>query len=137
MDFSSSEFNSATIVAGLKSGGLTTARLDDMVMRNAITYFKLEQDQGYPELAGIYDHVDNRGNHAELARAYAAESMVLLKNTDNALPLSNLSFVSIFGYHAGPRYVGPTSSLSVQGGLPPTQDGHMTSVGGSASESIF
>lgn len=135
MDISSSEFSSDTMTEAVSNGSLTMDRLNDMVIRNAIAYYKLGQDQDYPELAGIYDRVDNRGNHASLARAYAAESMVLLKNTNNALPLSNLSFVSIFGYHAAPRYVGPTGSLAVEGGLPPTQYGHMTSIGGSASES--
>lgn len=108
-------------------------RLNDMVIRNAIAYYKLEQDQGYPELAGSYDKVDNRGNHASLARSYAADSLVLLKNVNNVLPLSNLSYVSIFGYHAGPRYVGPNSALNVYGGLDPTEYGHMAFVGGSAS----
>lgn len=132
MDFST-QFTSTTMTEAVNNGSLTMDRLNDMVMRNAIAYYKLGQDEGYPELAGVTDLVDNRGDHASLARAYAAESMVLLKNVNNALPLKNISFASIFGYHAAPRYVGANYALNVYGGLPSTEYGHMTTVGGSAS----
>lgn len=135
MDFSN-EYTSRTMTEALNNGSLTMGRLNDMVIRNAIAYYKLGQDEGYPALAGVDDLVDNRGNHASLARAYAAESMVLLKNVNNALPLNNISFVSIFGYHAAPRYIGANYGLNVYGGLPPTEYGHMATVGGSASLSI-
>uniref|UniRef100_L2FKV4 beta-glucosidase n=1 Tax=Colletotrichum fructicola (strain Nara gc5) TaxID=1213859 RepID=L2FKV4_COLFN len=119
MDLSSSSyFSNTTLGAGLNNGSFTMDRLDDMAIRNMMGYFHLGQDQGYPAHAGVTDRVDNRGNHSAMAREYAANSIALLKNTNNALPLVNKSSISIFGFHAGPRY------------------GHMAVVGGSAMGSL-
>ncbi|GKT50795.1 putative beta-glucosidase E [Colletotrichum spaethianum] len=137
MDLSTSSYwSNTTLGAGLANGSFTTERLDDMVIRNMIGYFHLGQDDGYPSLAGATDRVDNRGNHSVLARQYAAESIALLKNTNGALPLMNKTSVSIFGYHAGPRYVGANTALAVYAGEPSTMQGHMSVVGGSAMGSL-
>ena len=107
MDFSSgTTWSNSTLGASLANGTLSTARLDDMAIRNLMGYFHLNQDKGFPEHAGVTDPVDVRGNHASLARSYAADSLVLLKNTNSALPLKNKKSISIFGYHAAPRFVG-------------------------------
>ncbi|KAK6208423.1 ssDNA-binding protein, mitochondrial [Pestalotiopsis sp. IQ-011] len=133
---SSSTWSESTITAALNNGSLAEDRLDDMVIRNVMGYFYLGQDEGYPSYASPTDHVDNRGNHSTLARSYAAESLVLLKNTNNALPLKDKKSISIFGYHAAPRYVGANTALSVYDGEPPTMQGHMSVVGGSAMGSL-
>ena len=107
-----------------------------MVIRNLIGYFRQEQNINYPTHAGYTDHVDVRGKHGELARKYAAESLVLLKNTDGALPLTKAQrVISIFGSHAAPRNVGPNTALTVQSGVADTMEGHMTQNGGSAMSS--
>lgn len=124
MDFSSGNtWSNSSLGASLSNGTLSGARLDDMAIRNLMGYFHLNQDEGFPEHAGATDPVDVRGDHASLARAYAAESMVLLKNTNGALPLKNRKSISIFGYHAAPRFVGANTQLVVYGGLPPTMYG--------------
>lgn len=121
MDFgSSSDWSEDTLGVGLTNGSFTTARLDDMVIRNMMGYFRYIQDAGYPTKAGVTDYVDVRGNHSSLARKYAAESIVLLKNTNNALPLKDQRSISIFGAHAAPRYVGANTQLTVYGGVGPT-----------------
>ncbi|KAH9892098.1 glycoside hydrolase superfamily [Xylariomycetidae sp. FL2044] len=137
MDLSSgSTWSNSTLGVGLTNGSFTQARLSDMAIRNLMGYYKLKQDEGYPEHAGPTDYVDVRGDHASLARAHAASSMVLLKNTNNALPLKEKRSISIFGTHAAPRYVGANTGLVVYGGLDPTMQGHMTTVGGSAMGSL-
>ncbi|KAF2709060.1 glycoside hydrolase family 3 protein [Pleomassaria siparia CBS 279.74] len=137
MDFSSgSTWSNSSLGASLSNGTISAARLDDMAVRNLMGYFHLNQDAGFPEHAGVTDPIDVRGNHASLARSYAAESMVLLKNTNNALPLKNKKSISIFGTHAAPRFVGANTQLVVYGGLPPTMSGHMATVGGSAMGSL-
>ncbi|KAF7531021.1 hypothetical protein G7054_g9262 [Neopestalotiopsis clavispora] len=133
---SSSTWSESTITAALSNGSLTEARLDDMVIRNVMGYYYLGQDEGYPSYAKPTAHIDNRGNHSAYARAYAADSLVLLKNTNNALPLKEKKSISIFGYHAAPRYVGANTALSVYDGKPPTMQGHMSVVGGSAMGSL-
>lgn len=137
MDYgSSSDWSEDTLGVGLTNGSFTTARLDDMVIRNMMGYFHYNQDAGYPSKAGVTDYVDVRGNHSTLARTYAANSIALLKNTNNALPLKDKRSVSIFGAHAAPRFVGANTALTVYNGVGPTMIGHMATVGGSAMGSL-
>jgi beta-glucosidase len=111
MDFSFGRtWSNSSLGASLSNGTLLSARLDDMVIRNLMGYFYLNQDAGFPEHVGVTDPVDVKGNHASLARSYAAESMLLLKNSNNALPLKNRKSVSIFGYHVLLDSLVPTRS---------------------------
>lgn len=128
---SSSYWSNSTLVAGIANGTFTEARLDDMAIRILMGYFRQNQEN-YPTHAGYTDHVDVRKNHGALSRTYAADSIALLKNTNNALPLKNRQSVSIFGFHAAPRFAGPNTALTVMTGVGPTMDGHMAEVGGSA-----
>ncbi|KAI1079844.1 putative beta-glucosidase D [Whalleya microplaca] len=138
MDYasSSSTWSNSTLGVALTNGSFTEARLDDMAIRNLMGYYHLNQDQGYPAEAGATDYVDVRGNHSALARTYAADSIVLLKNTDNALPLKSKRSISIFGTHAMPRYVGANTALVVYNGVGPTMEGHMATIGGSGMGSL-
>ncbi|KAG6366974.1 hypothetical protein INS49_001155 [Diaporthe citri] len=133
---SSSHWSNGTLGVGLTNGSFTSERLDDMAIRNLMGYYHLNQNQGYPTLAEKTEHRDVRGNHSALARKYASESVVLLKNTNNALPLKDKTSISIFGTHAAPRYVGANTALSVYDGEPSTMQGHMATVGGSAMGSL-
>ncbi|KAF1922458.1 glycoside hydrolase family 3 protein [Didymella exigua CBS 183.55] len=131
---SSSYWSNSTLVAGIANGTFSSARLDDMAIRQLMGHFKQKQEV-YPEHAGYTDNVDVRGKHGDLARQYAAQSIVLLKNSDSALPLKNKKAISIFGTHAAPRFVGPNTALTVQTGVDATMDGHMSQNGGSAMSS--
>jgi beta-glucosidase len=133
---SSSMWSNDTLIAGMANGTFTENRLNDMVIRNVIGYFRHNQEANYPSHAGYTDNVDVRGKHGALAKKYATESMVLLKNTNYALPLTKKQrVISIFGSHAAPRYVGPNVELSVQSGVSDTMNGHMSQNGGSAMSS--
>lgn len=137
MDISSSQYwSNDTLIAGMNNGSFTEDRLRDMAVRNLMGYYYHKQDEGWPASVGYEDHVDVRGNHSTQARQFAGESIALLKNTNSALPLKNKTSISIFGYHAAPRYIGANTALAVYYGEPSTMQGHMTTVGGSAMGSL-
>lgn len=145
MDLSSSQYwSNDTLLAALANGTFTAARLRDMAVRNLMAYYRHGQDgegdgTAWPAHVGYEAHVDVRGNHSVLARQLAGDSIALLKNVQSSttgLPLRNRTSISIFGYHAAPRYVGANTALSVYDGEPATMQGHMTTVGGSAMGSL-
>ncbi|KAF8848804.1 glycoside hydrolase family 3 protein [Acephala macrosclerotiorum] len=135
LDYGSSTYwTNATLQAGIDNGTFTQARLDDMAVRNVIGYFKVGLDNGtQPEYVGSDAYVDVRGNHSTIVRTNVAASLVLLKNTNNALPLAKPKSMALFGSHAGPVMAGPNYYFSVQGSGP-TYGGHLA--GGSGSGQI-
>ncbi|KAB2578820.1 putative beta-glucosidase d protein [Lasiodiplodia theobromae] len=137
MDYgSASTWSNSTITTGLNNGSLTDARLTDMAVRNVLPSYKLNQQDGtYPTTAGLEDYVDPRANHSKIARNIAASSLVLLKNTNNALPLNKPKSMSIFGVHAGAPIAGPNDPISVTGSDDVYQ-GHAASLGGSGTNSF-
>ncbi|KAL5337328.1 glycoside hydrolase superfamily [Aspergillus crustosus] len=118
--------NATTMVM---NGTLDEARLDDMVTRIMTPYFHLHQDEDYPtvDLSSVYLNTfsnqsswlrdweitqdtsvrDVRENHAGIIRRHAAESTVLLKNINDALPLKSPRYIGIFGNDAGETQNGP------------------------------
>lgn len=135
-----SSWTNDTIVAGLNNGTITTALLNDKVIRNVIGWYMVGQadDDTYPSVADAGEYVtpDPRAGHAALAREFAAETLVLLKNTNNALPLNSTRKVAIFGYHAGFAIAGPNTPMDVSGDEPSVFPGHMAQVGGSGQGSF-
>jgi len=58
----------------------------------------------------VNQHVDVRGEHANLIRSIGSRSTVLLKNVNNALPLTGKEkLTAVFGNDAGPNIDGPNS----------------------------
>lgn len=58
----------------------------------------------------VNDHVNVQGNHSALIRDIGARSTVLLKNTDNVLPLAGSELLTaVFGEDAGPNLRGPNA----------------------------
>lgn len=97
------------IVDGVKSGDLDISVLDRNVRRVLELILRSPRFKGYrhsdkPDLAG----------HAELARKAAAEGMVLLKNENDALPLSSgVRKVALFGCASYDYIAGGTGSGNV------------------------
>jgi beta-glucosidase len=103
----------------VNNGTLDESRVDDMVRRIMTPYFFLKQNE-YPPIDG-YDpilsssntsayqypftlgpsNVDVRENHASLIRQLGAAGIVLLKNTNNTLPLQSPGTIGVFGNDAG------------------------------------
>ncbi|HVV55843.1 MAG TPA: glycoside hydrolase family 3 C-terminal domain-containing protein [Mucilaginibacter sp.] len=97
------------IMDALKSGKLSEAMLDKNVegILNVIQHTPSALHYDYPNKA------DLKGD-AEISREAAAQSMVLLKNSNNALPIKNGSeTVALFGNHGYDLIAGGTGSGDV------------------------
>ena len=96
------------IVAGVKDGSLAIEDVDRNV-RNMLNYivktpaFKNYKYSNKPDLKG----------HAQVARKAAAESMVLLRNEDNTLPVASGKKVALFGISSLDFVAGGTGSGNV------------------------
>ncbi|KAL1388749.1 glycosyl hydrolase family 3 C-terminal domain-containing protein [Phyllosticta capitalensis] len=124
------------MVAGINNGSISEARLNDMVIRNILPSYQLNQDDGkYPDTADLEDYVDPRKLHRNIARKVGSNSLVLLKNENNALPLKSPKTMAVFGAHATEKIDGPNDELSVTGSDDVLQ-GHAASIGGSGYASF-
>lgn len=96
-------YNDKKIADAVRRGKLSVDDLDKCVDRLLDLAFKSEK------ALGVYSY--DRKAHHELARKVAAQSMVLLKNEDNILPLQKGKKVAVIGELArSPRYQGAGSS---------------------------
>ncbi|KAK4127329.1 glycoside hydrolase family 3 protein [Parathielavia appendiculata] len=110
------------LVDAVNNGSLPESRMDDMVIRTLASWYKVGQDQDFPQ-PGV-------GMAADLTRPHpivngrnssfrstlldgAIEGHVLVKNERNALPLKTPRLLSLFGYSAkNPDRNNPTAGLS-------------------------
>jgi beta-glucosidase len=83
----------ANILAAVKSGKLDEKVLDRNVGRILSVMLKSPRYKGYK-----YSNTPDLKGHAQVSRQAATEGMVLLKNTNNALPIaSNVKNIAAFG----------------------------------------
>ena len=119
----------ANLTIAILNGTIPQWRLDDMVTRIIAAWYYVGRDNtsipinfdswtldtfgnehfyaktGY---SLINEHVDVRQEHADLIREIGSASTVLLKNTNNALPLTGTEkFTAVFGDDAGDNPLGP------------------------------
>lgn len=93
--------------SAVSSNSVSQSRLDDMVKRVLAAWYMVKQDQGYPETK--IDRRSNnggpnvQGNHSVVAHAVSRDGIILLKNTDNALPLTKPKSIAVVGSHAVPN----------------------------------
>jgi beta-glucosidase len=77
-----------------------------MARRILASWYFLGQDQGYPTASGWTSWNGGvggpnvQGDHKTIARAVARDGIVLLKNTNNALPLKKPASLAIIGQDA-------------------------------------
>ncbi|KAH9817912.1 family 3 glycoside hydrolase [Melampsora americana] len=88
---------------------VTNATIDKMATRFISAWYKVRQDQGFPEISfNTRDQSDNMNVnarsdvHTKLIRKIASASAVLLKNSDDILPLSVPSTIALIGLDAAP-----------------------------------
>ena len=126
---SSTSFWGANLTVAVLNGTVPQWRLDDAATRILAAWYYVGRDTkavpinfdswsletfGYQHAAArqgftlINEHVDVRDDHARLIREIGAASTVLLKNTNNALPLSGKEkLTGVFGEDAGSNAYGP------------------------------
>lgn len=98
-------FFDAETIAAVHSGELPQQYLDQSVDRLLDLVFWAQANKKSDEM------VDSAAHH-KLAREIAAESAVLLKNSDGTLPLKPQQKIAVIGFMAAaPRYQGAGSSL--------------------------
>ncbi len=99
-DFSDHEFRE-NIPAAVRDGKLTEARLDDALTRVLCVRFRLGEFDAFDSVpySRISTNVINSAEHRALALKTAQESIVLLKNQNNVLPLdlSKLKRIAVIG----------------------------------------
>ncbi|KAH8704859.1 beta-glucosidase I [Talaromyces proteolyticus] len=123
-------FYGSNLTIGVLNGTIPEWRLDDMVTRIMAAFFKVGRDKtrvpvnfnswdlsqygdahhlvGQGKGTLINQYVDVRGNHSSFVRELGAKSIVLLKNTNHALPLTgNEKFTAIIGEDSGSNPDGP------------------------------
>jgi beta-glucosidase len=138
------------ITTGVNNGTIDTERLDDMITRIMTPYYALHQDEDFPSVDPSIARLntfslphtwlrewnlegperrDVRDNHGELIRKIAAESTVLLKNENNALPLKAPKSIAVFGNDAGDNTEGPLNQAQFEFGT--------LAVGGGSGAALF
>ena len=84
-----------------------------MVERILAAWYLVGQDEGYPEIGwSSWDGAqgpDVTGDHADVARAVARDGIVLLKNTNNTLPLNKPESLALIGQDGFPNPDGPNA----------------------------
>jgi beta-glucosidase len=127
---SGDSFWGSNLTAAVLNGTIPQWRLDDMVVRIMSAYFKVGRDTArvpinfsswtletdgyaYPEANEDYTqvnwHVNVQGDHAALIREIGGASTVLLKNTNNVLPLKKPKSIAIIGEDAHDNPGGPNA----------------------------
>lgn len=121
----------ANLTIAVLNGTVPQWRIDDMCIRIIAAWYFVGRDDpsisvpinfdswtldtyGYQHFIAnegftlINEHVDVRGEHANLIRQIGSASTVLLKNTNNALPLTGKEKITaVFGNDAGDNPYGP------------------------------
>lgn len=121
MDWDSGSYFGGNVTLAVNNGTVDASRVDDMIIRIMTPYYLLGQDKDFPtvdpssgdlntfspkstwrrdwNLTGERSR-DVRGDHGELIRKIGSESVVLLKNEGNALPLKAPKVIAVFGNDA-------------------------------------
>ncbi|KAG0175260.1 hypothetical protein DFQ28_002120 [Apophysomyces sp. BC1034] len=102
------------LVATVESGDVPESRVTDMARRIVATWYKFGQDKDFPHLSFDAfrrekdEGIDVQEDHKVAIRQMGAASLVLLRNTDNILPLKDTTRkIAVIGSDGGPDPDGP------------------------------
>jgi beta-glucosidase len=118
---SSSYWDNNTLALAVSNGSLPQSRLDDMATRIVASWFKYAEleDPGHGMPVSLLEPhklVDARDPKSKkIIFQSAVEGHVLVKNTDNTLPLKKPKFLSLFGYDAVAASMNTADGLSFVG----------------------
>ena len=102
---SSRGINDKKIISAVKKGKLNTKTLDESVERLVGLIMRAKDNK-------IFNYKYDIDKHHQVARKAASQSIVLLKNVSNILPLTDKFKIAVIGEFAKlPRYQGAGSSL--------------------------
>lgn len=92
----------SNLLSAVSSGAVSEPRLDNVVTRILAAWYIFRQDQGYPSIGrsscnGGSGAASVASTHKTVVRSIAGEGIVLLKNRNNILPLSNPSGLAVIG----------------------------------------
>jgi beta-glucosidase len=96
------------IIDAVKSGQLSERVLDENIEGILKVMLQTPTFKAY-----AYSNHPDLKKHAQVSREAAAESMVLLKNDGNSLPIKNSMTIAVFGNHAYDLIAGGTGSGDV------------------------
>ncbi|KAB8292162.1 hypothetical protein EYC80_007905 [Monilinia laxa] len=94
------------LLNAVTGGTVPQTRLDDMAVRILAAWYFIGQDINYPAITGWSSWNGGVGGpnvsstHNTIARAVARDGIVLLKNTNNALPLKRPTSLALIGQDA-------------------------------------
>ena len=97
------------LVQAVQNGSVPEWRLDDMVIRMMAAYYQMGQDNNFPppgvgmptQLLEPHPIINARNKKSKSTILQGAiEGHVLVKNTNNALPLKNPQLLALYGYDA-------------------------------------
>ena len=93
------------LIDAVNSGAVPQSRLDDMATRILAAWYLLGQDSGYPPVKfsswnGGSGAPNVSGTHSTVVREIARDGIVLLKNSNDALPLKKPKSLAIIGQDA-------------------------------------
>lgn len=95
----------SSLASAISSGQVSQSRLDDMVTRILAAWYLVGQNSGYPSVQfsswnGGQAGVNVTSSHSSVAHSVARDSIVLLKNANNILPLKKPSSIAVIGTDA-------------------------------------
>ncbi|KAL3438793.1 glycoside hydrolase superfamily [Aspergillus tetrazonus] len=133
-----SGYSVSEIMAAVKNGSIPESVMTEHALRIVATQLNLLQPpEEYASPAETTDLNVRDPSSKDFIRRAGSESIVLLKNKNNTLPLRSPKSLGIFGKDAANLATGPTPQSDFANFAGDTYDGHLVTGGGSYSPAPY
>jgi beta-glucosidase len=133
-----SGYSVSEIMAAVKNGSIPESVMTEHALRIVATQLNLLQPpEKYASPAETTDLNVRDPSSKDFIRRAGSESIVLLKNKNNTLPLRSPKSLGIFGKDAANLATGPTPQSDFANFAGDTYDGHLVTGGGSYSPAPY